>query len=192
MRYIEISLYTAIVVIILFFIYKQVRLYVNSVRIKSTIDGKYYTVRDTSNKQQTADTLAIINSRVSKLLLHLNRSHPGDKNVRLLIERYNPSNIMENIELDNTTYTVNKGREVSVCIATRNSDEKIYDINKLMFVIIHELAHIGAESIGHNDEFRRFFSYLLRQSMAIGIYEYQDYSKKPEEYCGTMISATPV
>lgn len=164
----------------------------NSISVKSNIDNQYYIVRNNKNKQESADTLALINMKVMKLINHLKETEKNNRNVDLLISRYTRHSLMENIELDNTTYTINKGTEISVCLSTRDTHEKIYDINKLMFVIIHELAHVGSKSYGHNAEFRVFFIYLLKKSIEIGIYKYEDYSNQPAEYCGITINTTPI
>lgn len=193
MESINIVLLTLILAASAKIVYKRVFLFVNSEFVKSDIDGMYYRVRSTKNKQKSADTLAIINKRVSILLDILKKEVPENKNIKLLLQRYRSHSLMENIEMDNTTYTVNKGQEVAVCLSTRDPfDEKIYDINKLMFVIIHELTHIGCESQGHNGEFRTFFIFLLKKSIDAGIYNYQDYSEKPEEYCDITINSTPL
>lgn len=186
-------IYTIIISILLYFIYKQIKLYIYSIYIKSSVDNNFYLVRNTFNKLQSANTLALINSRIKKLLNILNNyNYKNDINVKLLISRYNPSNLMENITLDNTTYTINKGSEVSVCLATRDKNENVYDINKLMFVIIHELAHIGCVSHGHNNEFVKFFTFLLKICIENELYIYQDYSKEPVEYCGIIINTSPI
>ncbi len=159
--------------------------------IQSSIDNSFYRVRNTKNKQQSADMLAKINKKISILLKNLEGN--TSKNVELLLKRYKSDSLMENIELDNTTYTLNKGEKIAVCLSTRTPlNEKVYDINKLMFVIIHELAHVGCESKGHNAEFRKFFIFLLKKSIELKIYEYKDYSKFPEEYCDITINSTPV
>lgn len=177
--------------IIIYYVYKYLYKLFNSTSVRSNIDGRFYTVRNTVNKQESADTISHINIRIKKLLQHLKSQ--GDcgkfqKNVDLLLLKYNENNIKENIDLQDTSYTVNKGQEISFCIATRDSHEKIYDINKLMYVSIHESAHVGCESIGHGEEFIYFFRFLINQSIKCGVYQYVDYSKKPEEYCGMTLS----
>lgn len=174
-----------------YFFYK-LSFYINSTTIKSNIDNNYYIVRNNKNKQKSADTLALININILKLIEHLKNEPNQTRNIKLLMSRYNSSSLMENINLENTTYTIDKGAEISVCLSSRDSSENIYDINELMFVIIHELAHVGCESYGHNAEFRVFFIYLLKKSMEINIYTYKDYFNKPIEYCGLTINATPV
>lgn len=166
--------------------------YIKSTRVKSSIDNRIYTVRNDKNSQQSADLLAEINKRVILLIKHLDTQENKTINSKLLVSRYDPDSLMENINQEHTTYTVNKGNEISVCLSTRDEDQHLYDINRLMFVIIHELAHIGSESYGHNKEFVLLFMYLLKKSVDLKIYEYQDYSKSPVEYCGININTTPI
>lgn len=172
--------------------YDKILYFFNSTLVYSNIDNNYYRVRNTKNKQETADVLALINSRIEKLLNYLSDVNEFTENIDLLIKRYDKDNLVENISLDNTTYTINKGDNVSVCLTTRDTDEKIYDINSLMFVIIHELTHIGCKSYGHNKEFKNFFEFLLQKAIEIKIYNYVDYYSNPQEYCGIEINSTPL
>jgi hypothetical protein len=41
---------------------------------------------------------------------------------------------------------------------------------------------------GHGIEFVEKFRFLLKESINLGIYNYEDYSKKPKEYCGITIN----
>lgn len=183
-------------IITIFLLYKPLYKRLYSIKVKSNIDGKYYTVRDSVIKQESADTLATINVKILQLLDYI-RTQPddGNGNVKLLLQRYNQNNLVENIDLDNTSYTLNKGDEIAMCISTRDNvhvSDQIYDINKLMFVAIHELSHVGCKSDGHNQEFVSFFTYLLKKAMEINIYQYENYSQQPTEYCGMTIDSTPL
>ena len=60
-----------------------------------------------------------------------------------------------------------------------------------MFVIIHELAHVASESIGHTDEFWKNFKFLLIEAEKIGIYKPIDYKTNPKNYCGMEITDNP-
>jgi hypothetical protein len=83
-----------------------------------------------------------------------------------------------------------------VCLRTRDQDEKLYNINLLMYVILHELAHLcnydesGNPIQGHGKEFKENFYLFIVEAIKIGIYTYTDYTEKPEEYCGIMVSST--
>ena len=184
-----------IIIIIIYIIYKIYYNYIFTINVKSTIDSKYYRVKNTINKQQSADTFAIINGRIEKLINNLqNDSSIFDKNIMLLTKRYNPDNLIENIDNHSTSYTLNKGSEVAICISSKNDtkNNEIHEINRLMFVVIHELSHIGCESQGHNKEFVDFFIYLLKKSIEYKIYKYENYTTNPVEYCGITINNTPI
>ena len=56
-------------------------------------------------------------------------------------------------------------------------------MNVLMYVTIHELAHLASVSIGHNKEFYDNFYYLLEEAEKINIFKKTD-SNKTIEYCG--------
>lgn len=192
-----IILIIVVIIIAIYFIYKKVKFHLNSVKVKSNVDGEYYTVRNTPYKQYSADTLATINQRIAKLLKLIQNdreNHIFSSNIQQAIRRYNPKNLIENIDLEDTSYSINKGESVVACIASRDITEKIYNIELLMYVMIHELTHVGCRSIGHGDEFKAFFSYLLGKAADCNcdIWTYTDYAKNPQEYCGMIINSTPI
>ena len=161
--------------------------------VKSNIDNKYYRVKNGKNSQKAADALATINLDLQTVILKAKQNkHLFPKNVDLMCSRYSPGSLTENIDLNSTSYTMNKGDEIAFCVSTRDSEQKMYDKNLLLFVSIHELAHIGCESIGHGKEFRDFFKFLIEQAIECGVYTYIDYTKVPTEYCGMIINSTPV
>lgn len=170
------------IITIIFVIYK-LSYYFSSVYVKSTIDNNEYLVRNTSKKQETADTLAEINRRTQLLI-----ETCGDS-FSLLKQRYKKESLSENILLQETSFTTNK-TDISVCLVTRDQQEDLYDINLLMYVMIHELAHMSSETIGHNEEFSKNFVKLLEKAIKIKIWEYTDYAKKPVNYCGLELSST--
>jgi hypothetical protein len=180
-------LLTLVISIVIYCIYIRIHKYLNTISVKSNIDNNYYIVRNTSKKQESADTFALLNIRIEKLFTELKKQPDHSKfskNISLLLNRYNKHALMENVDFDNTSYTINKGQEINMCVMTRNSEENIYDIDTLYYVIAHEISHIGCESIGHTHEFTDFFRFILQKSIDIGVYKYRDYSKDPVNYCG--------
>lgn len=154
-------------------------------RVKSIIDNRIYKVKRNSVSQQSADTLALINQRILKLIEYIKVLPDADKPEYIdRLNMYNPSNISENIWNIDTTYTLNKGENMYFCMGPRDDDTKIYDINTLMYVAIHELAHVASVSIGHTPEFKKIFRELIIFSTVCGSYKYIDYSKEPINYCG--------
>ena len=99
--------------------------------------------------------------------------------------------MIENLDYKSyKAYTLNKGSEVQLCM--RNDDGTlINDSNTMIFVLIHELAHIMTYENGHPPIFWKNMGYLLKKASEIGIYNPIDYSKTPVEYCGVKIDQTP-
>jgi hypothetical protein len=87
-----------------------------------------------------------------------------------------------------TSYTLNKGDHIYMCMRNEN---QMVDDNTLMFVALHELAHVMTKSIGHTPEFVKNFKFLLKLAEKRGYYKYQAYHITPQQYCGTKISSTP-
>ena len=75
---------------------------------------------------------------------------------------------------------------------TSTSSLSLVDINTMMFVAIHELAHIMTKSVGHTPEFWDNMRFLLEEAIKINIYKKQDFSRNPVEYCGTQITDSPL
>lgn len=184
--------YSTLILLFIIIIVLFINYYIKNkdvVKVKSTIDGRYYKVGDKPDKLQAANLLAKINNNVSKLLYSLKNNK--EENFIRLCKKYNPNSLRENINTSSyKAYSLNKGEEISLCL--RNVDNTlISDINTIMFVLIHELAHIMTKEIGHPDIFWENMNLLLKKSEKIGIYTPIDYSKTPVNYCGMNVNKTP-
>jgi hypothetical protein len=69
---------------------------------------------------------------------------------------------------DTKSYTINK-KKVYLCLKDENGE--YYDDNMLMFVAIHELAHVLCDEIGHTDKFQNIFQDLLNKAADLEIYD---------------------
>ena len=176
-----------------------------STYIKSEFDKNIYHIRGGKSKsthylKNSANILAEINLRILKLIDYLDSKYDSKSNkyyfIKLLKENYKPQILSEGA-LDHrfTTYTVDKN-DMHICLRTRDSKEEIYDINILMYVIIHELAHLcnydtnNKPIYGHGSEFKYKFRFLLMEAIKCGVYEYTNYEMTPKEYCGITINTT--
>jgi hypothetical protein len=185
-------LFIIIIFIILYFVYNKIYKYDNLVKVKSTVDNHYYWVREKLDKTSAANTLARIKINIVKLVEHLKKNidkFPDNmSNIRDLIRRTKVINIMETPADEKfTSYTVNKGQAIYMCVRSKII-ENIHDMNTIMYVAIHEFAHVFSTSYGHTPEFKANFKFLLEQSIEIGIYEPIDYRVKPQNYCGMTIN----
>ena len=169
------------------------------VYVKSEIDGKEYLVQNKNDKKKSADILAEINKRLTRLVKDLKErrtEYPEFNNaISLLSLRFNGDSITEgNLNYDYTTYTLNKGQEINFCLRTRDESDNLHDLNLLMFVAIHELGHIASKQNDPNhktEEFNKNFTFLLKRAVDLGIYSYTDYSVSPVQYCGTTVNSSP-
>jgi len=159
-------------------------------KVKSSIDNKEYLVRKLPDKAQAADMLARINGDLTKLVNILN---PKDKDgIEQLKDYFDPNNITENGPNGKyKAYSVNKGEQLSLCLRNAKTDEFL-DKNIIIFVAIHELAHIMTDEIGHTQKFWNNMKFLLEKAIEQGMYTPVNYKDNPEDYCGLIINSTPL
>lgn len=76
------------------------------------------------------------------------------------------------------SFTINK-QDMTLCL--RDEKNKYYNDNMLMYVAIHELAHVLCDEIGHTKKFYAINDVLLEKAEKLGIYD----SNKPiiQDYC---------
>ena len=99
----------------------------------------------------------------------------------------NKTNIYETIYDNNvTSYTINKGEQIFLCIKDNNG---LHDINIIMYVAIHEMAHLACPLIGHDKLFQNIFKFLIECSILINIYKYSNYHINPSNYCNIKITS---
>ena len=94
---------------------------------------------------------------------------------------------------NSTSYSENKGQKIVICLRDKTTPPfPLIDLNIIMFVLIHEMAHLMTSSIGHTPEFWTNFRKLLHESIQIGIYKQENYAKNPVQYCGMTITDSPL
>lgn len=161
----------------------------NHVKVISKIDNNEYYVNDLPNKDTAADTIAKIKANIQKLTECLKSKYPNDPRTKRLEKNLNVNNIKEtDYNSDYTSYSVNKGEEISFCVRDKKDPNKIHNLNIIMFVAIHELSHVVSESIGHGEEFIDNFAWLLKEAINCGVYTKQNFESNPVEYCGVKIT----
>lgn len=161
------------------------------VKITSSVDNEKYTVQIKDDSKEAADLIAKIKQRIITLIEHMEKTFGiSDERVANLKNNFRPDRLKEGVSIPGyTSYSVNKGEQIVLCL--RNKDSLV-DINTMMFVVLHEMAHLASVSIGHTEEFWNNFRWILEESINIGIYVKQDFEKKPVEYCGMDITSSPL
>ena len=166
----------------------------NEVSFEETYSGEEYIVRNLNDKKDAAEKLDEMKRRLKKLIYYIDDlcDKNGKDDKLNFIRDYNSyiirrfDNIIFRENTDNskfTSYSINKGEEIVFCLRSRENG-KLHDINELMYVAIHELAHVGCPEIGHTPLFKNINIELLKHGVNCNVYMYKDYNMNPEEYCG--------
>lgn len=187
MDFFIILIFCVIIILIVYFLCYKFYFYYKSEYVKSNIDNQYYLVKNTKNKYKKADLMAILFQNINMLLdylennsIKLNNKNIDYQKIKNIIKN---SEIIENITNSDTSYTINKGEKIIICLANRKTDN-LYDINLIMYVLLHELAHIINSTYGHDKNFKTVFKELVDNAIKIKIYKYENYKESPQEYCG--------
>jgi len=192
-------------IILIFFtmfiiIYKLV--YKSHIITVEAFDKTPYLVNDLPDAQKAANVLArimitmntIVNKIINEYDKYPNSNTEEDntyiKYVRTIKDRLPYVKISESpLNSKFTSYSVNKGEELVFCIRNK-TNRKIHQLNELLYVSIHEIAHIGCPEIGHTELFRLINLYLLKKAVCYGLYTYIDYFEDNKDYCGMTLTST--
>jgi hypothetical protein len=163
--------------------------------VRSHTDGNVYRVQNLPDKQEAAEKMAEIRANLEKLIDHYkgDPASMGDPRIRIMVERFHPDNMCENdLNDDSTSYSENKGEKIVVCLRDKKPGYPLVDTNTIMFVILHEMAHLMTTTIGHTPEFWTNFRIILNDASKIGIYQPENYAHSPKDYCGMTITDSPL
>lgn len=208
----------------------------NTTEVSSNIDGENYRVSKVfDDKNKSADMMALLTDRVYDLLKILKRKYIGDlsgnnesytiypndnarlKFIKMLLQNYRLNKVTEispnNTEGD-TSYVINKGEKFVVCLRDKKT-HKIHNYDDLMFVVLHELTHMGTPDYykdytimsesgvpyivdydketdhTHGELFWILFKFLLSEAYNSNILKKINYHDNPISYCGLFVDYNP-
>jgi len=165
------------------------------ISVRSTVDGRNYKVRDMPDKQEAANLMASVRMKLAKMCSTLEQKYPDKPQVKMIVKNFrdDPDRFIESTpDANHTSYSVNKGEEIHLCLRQRaGGNESLVDENVMVFVGLHELGHVCTESVGHGPDFWNNFGWLLKEAEANGIYRYTDFQAHPVAYCGVNITDSP-
>ena len=168
----------------------------NTVRMKGP-DGQHYEMQNLPDKESAVKVMSEIRGHLVKLCNHY-KDTPGlssDPPIGRFIERFTPDVFVENdMQSKDTSYSENKGQKIVVCLRDKTKSPKypVIDKNTVMFVMLHEMAHLMTETVGHTQEFWGNFKRILGDAVKLGIYTSVNYAQQPTPYCGMTITDTPI
>jgi len=173
-------------------------LYINrNMILQKGRDGHNYLVRDMDDKEKATDTLVVLRKKLIDLIdyIDIKMDHSTDPNFLKYKENIKqiksklPSVVIRETSpyTNHTSFSVNKGQELNFCIRSKTTDD-LHNINDLLYVAIHEIAHIGCPEIGHTKLFYDINVFLLKEALEFNIYQYANYDTMPIEYCGIKLN----
>ena len=179
-----------LIIIIFIIVFYIVFIMNDSSLVKFEIDDNIVLVRDTPDKNESSKLLGELITRMyalKKYVVDNKEIYPEYiEYINQFNQNFNKSRTLiyeTSLTSEYTSYSINKGEELVFCIRSK-STMKLHDINLLMYVAVHELAHTACPETGHTPLFNRIFKFLLERAMEIKLYYYEDYYKSPVEYCG--------
>lgn len=108
--------------------------------------------------------------------------HPVIQAIKLKLMAINPEFTKIDMRVANESATMNK-RTIFLCVYDENG--KVYDMNTLIHVALHEIAHMlsDVKSVNHehDDQFKGIFYDLLGKAQSAGIYDSS--ISVPKDYC---------
>lgn len=161
--------------------------------VTSDIDGERYLVRDLEDKSKAANMLARLKKNILKLKTHLVSNKEQYKEFEEYINQL--SQKIKGVEISEssedsvyTSYSVNKGEQIVFCLRSKNRKNRLHDMNLVMYVALHEIAHVACPEFGHTDLFKKIFAFFTKVAIDKGMYTKINFSYDPTEYCGLMIT----
>lgn len=201
------ALLIIILLILIYYVHKIIRVKFDAfsmdhnTSIPSNVDGRqYYVHNNHEDMQNAADMFAELNQKTTAIINYIYEKYRFSSNkkrsevARLLMARYDVNNLREssprNIEHD-TSFTINKGDIIAICIRSGKEHNQIHDSSTITFVVLHEITHISITAYDHPDEFWEVFKFILLEAEESGIYTSPDFATYPKEYCGIKINYNP-
>jgi predicted metal-dependent hydrolase len=184
--------------IIIIFIYILYFIKKNRLTLVEANNNIKFMVYNDENKVESANLLAMLVDRMYKLRNNLinnkKKYQEYEQYIDLLEKNFNNERtyIYENIpDSDLTSFTINKGEELGFCLKSKITG-KFHNINLLMYVAIHEMAHMACPETGHGELFKKVFLFLTEKAIDMGLYTKINYEINNVEYCGMILSSSIV
>lgn len=187
---------TVLIVLVIVFIYIFLFLHRQNVIYIEAYNNTPYLVYKDDTVKEKANMLAKISENLIKLKQWLVANKNNYPEYATYIDQLD-RNFNENKTViyetdpnsDLTSYSVNKGEELSFCLKSKKTG-KLHDDNLLMYVAIHELAHIACPEIGHGELFKKIFRKFAEEAIKCGVYIKEDFNENPTDYCGMVITSS--
>lgn len=154
---------------------------------RSVLDGMHYLVLKRADSSNAANLLASLRADMQSLVSQYLAENPEDGDAKRLAEKFDGAQTSEgDPDTAYTSYTVHKAK---IVLCLRQKGGAFVPKNTIMYVAIHELAHILTPSLGHTPQFWANNTKLRTCCEKMGLYVPQDFTSSPQPYCGIFINS---
>jgi hypothetical protein len=154
---------------------------------RATIDGQHYLVLKRKDSASAANLLATLRADMQSVVSQFRSENPNDADAERLGEKFDGAQTSEgDPDTAYTSYTVHKAR---IVLCLRQKGGAFVSKNVILYVAIHELAHILTPTLGHTPEFWANNRRLLKCAEKMGVYTRQNFADSPQPYCGIHITS---
>jgi hypothetical protein len=176
---------------------------ISSTKIKLG-ENSYNVSDDFENKENSAKLQKSILNDIDKVMKSLDEKfnsesmsniHGNTVNHKSMINnfkrRWSKNNFYEGTpNSKDSSFTIGKGDYFVICM--RNKQGVFHDRITLLFVVLHEVAHIMNNNYGHGRDFWSIFKWLLGEAENILGVKFPNYEETPVQYCNTKIYSNPL
>ena len=149
-------------------------------------NNKKYKVQENENSLKKVEMLSILDTRIRKIVKHMKDNKlPSEKIANRTYSRLEISELREIPKHESGAgYTINKGH-IYLCLS---KNDKLNNIEDVMFVLLHEVGHTMSESTGHGTEFKNNFDFVVKLAVQLNLWVKKDYSEDHTDICGIEVT----
>jgi len=145
-------------------------------------NGDEFKVQESDNSLKKVEMLSTLDNKIRKIVKHMKDNKlPNEKIANRTYSRLQKSELREIPKNENGAgYTINKGH-IYLCLS---KNDKLNDMDDVMFVLLHEVGHTMSESTGHGTEFKSNFDFIVKLAVQLNLWSKKDYSRDNTNICG--------
>jgi len=153
----------------------------------SSVNNKTYAVVRTGDYVAAANMLASLEDKARNFIAAASAKYPNDLTIKR-IQKYWTGTISEIPQSETIAYALEK-KDLFMCV--RDNAGNVQELDDLLFVLLHELAHIQNITYGHDAHFWKQFKRTLEMANKLGYLPYKNYDDYSVTVCGKQINANP-
>lgn len=143
-------------------------------------------VNVSKDSKDTADFLDALRERVAVFLQKASERYPTDRRIQRIRARWTGDVSEVERGSKHIAYSISKS-DIRVCV--RDGTGALGSMDAAMYVIVHELAHIATDEVGHTPKFWKNMKFLLEVAEAVGAYTHP---ARDASLCGRPLGDSPV